>query len=198
MRWQLFRPWRVKACTSLSPAAHLQTLGPGLSLFSSVINTSCFYWSKTINAKDIVLRTTSRIIIQHVNPEPGDLIPTQYHSKSLKSEALNLAQGIMGGIIIHRHDLVFIILGRKREVRLLHLEGERAYEKRPGFSLPLRPIFFLYCSSKASVRSREITRKMMDAGAKKKVQVFKLHTSSLLIKQARNSSTFQFQAHFVI
>lgn len=95
-----------------------------------------------INARDIILHTTSRIITQHVNPAPDNLIPTQYHSKSLKSEALNLAQGIMGGIIIHRHDLVFIILGRKREVHLLHLEGERAYEKRPGFSLPLRLRFF--------------------------------------------------------
>lgn len=112
-----------------------------------------------INAKYIILRTTSRIIIQHVNPALDNLIPTQYHSKSLKSEALNLAQGIMGGIIIHRHDLVFIILGRKREVHLLHLERERAYEKRPGFFAPITSNFFLYYSSKNSVRSCEITRK---------------------------------------
>lgn len=111
-----------------------------------------------INAKDIIPHTTSRIIIQHVNPAPDHLIPTQYHSQSLKSEALNLAQGIMGGIIIHRHDLVFIILGRNREVRLLHLEGERKYEKRPGFTLQLCLSFFFY-SSKNSVRSYEIASK---------------------------------------
>lgn len=113
-----------------------------------------------INAKDIIPRTTSRIIIQHINPAPDHLIPTQYHSKSLKSEALNLAQGIMGGIIIHRHDLVFIILGRKREVHLLHLEGERKYEKRPGFMLPLRLIFFFIILLKIQlevVKSRDST-----------------------------------------
>lgn len=144
-----------------------------------------------------LLLHTSRIILRHVNPEPDNLIPTQYHSKSLKSEALNLAQGIMGGIIIRRHDLVFIILGRKREVHLLHLEGERAYEKRPGFSLPLRPVFFFIILPKVQWEAVKLRKKMMDVGAKK-VQVFKLRTSSLLREQARNSSTFQFQAHLVL
>lgn len=118
-----------------------------------------------INAKDIIPRTTSRIIIQHVNPAPDHLILTQYHSKSLKSEALNLAQWIMGGIIIHRHDLVFIILGRKREVHLLHLEGERKYEKRPGFTLPLHLIFLFNILPKIqleAVKSRERGKEMLE------------------------------------
>lgn len=91
----------------------------------------------------------SRLIISCVNPPPDCLIPTEYLTKSLKSLALYLAQGIMGGINIHRHDLVFIILEIERE-RFTHYrerDGEwetkkkRQYENWPGFSLLLCPIF---------------------------------------------------------
>lgn len=61
-----------------------------------------------MNTADI-LSSTSEIIIQHVNPALDHLIPATYHSKSVKSEALNLAQRIMavgvgrGWIISLRH-----------------------------------------------------------------------------------------------
>lgn len=71
----------------------------------------------------------SRLIISCVNPPPDCLIPTEYLTKSLKSLALYLAQGIMGGINIHRHDLVFIILEIEREVHALQREGWRVGDK---------------------------------------------------------------------
>lgn len=71
----------------------------------------------------------SRLIISCVNPPPDCLIPTEYLTKSLKSLALYLAQGIMGGINIHRHDLVFIILEMEREVHALQREGWRVGDR---------------------------------------------------------------------
>lgn len=74
-----------------------------------------------MNTTDI-LSSTSKIIIQYVNPALDHLIPATYHSKSVKSEALNLAQQMMaagvrrGWIIILRRYLTISILGRKREV----------------------------------------------------------------------------------
>lgn len=65
--------------------------------------------------------SSSNELIQHLDR----LIPSEYHSKSLKSQALYLAQGIMGGINIHRHDLVFIILEREREREMHILHRER-------------------------------------------------------------------------
>lgn len=56
-----------------------------------------------------------------VNPTTDHLIPSDYLRKSLESGALYLVQGIMGGMNVHRHDLVFIITDRERERVLLPL-----------------------------------------------------------------------------
>lgn len=74
-----------------------------------------------MNTTDI-LSSTSKIIIQHVNPALDHLIPTTYHSKSVKSAALNLAQRMMaaaaaggGGIItLRRYLTISIWRGRGR------------------------------------------------------------------------------------
>lgn len=71
---------------------------------------------------ELLQESSSNALISHP-------IPTEYHSKSLKSRALYLAQGIMGGINVHRHNLVFIILGRERDVHLLHSWWESESEE---------------------------------------------------------------------
>lgn len=115
-----------------------------------------------MNSGDI-LSSTSKIIMQHVNPALDRLIPATYHSKSLKSEALNLAQRIMklsgcwgGGVVIilRRYLTIIIILGRKRE------EGGALITLPVScFHLPIMSRFCLVYASKNSIRSKKITRK---------------------------------------
>lgn len=103
----------------------------------------------------------SRLIISCVNPPPDCLIPTEYLTKSLKSLALYLAQGIMGGINIHRHDLVFIILEIERGSRITERGMESGRQRRKdsmktglvsrSYYVPFFPQFcWELCSHKAS------------------------------------------------
>lgn len=66
------------------------------------------------------------------------------------SAAPYLAQGIMGGFNIHRHELVFTILGREREVHgrgLTVLPSRSHYVPFVPTILSLSPPLYLYLNS---------------------------------------------------